>query len=124
MSNYLKVLKEINKKSMPWVPIKNKGQIDLFFEFLEPEERREFFEDLTSYEKPKIELPNFGQIGDFEVKNDSAQYVNIDDFDKIGEDFIKLFIEKNPPLHPFMEYDKRKHKFILKPKYDLEKILG
>jgi len=121
--NYLRVLKEINKKSMPQVLLKGKRHVDFYFEFLEPEERKEVFEDLTSYEKPKIELPNFGQVGDYRVDNIGIEHVTKDDLDKKGEDFVKLFLEKNPPLHPFMEYDKKKHKYVLKPKYDLERIL-
>ena len=122
-SNLLRILEEINKKAMPHVLLKNKGDADLYFEFLELPERREFFEDLTSKDQPTITLPDFGHIGDFDIVNPDAKEINETDLLRGGEEFIERFVNKGDSPHPFLEYDKNKHKYKLKPKYDLEKII-
>ena len=68
-------------------------------------------------------MPNFGQIGNYLISN-PAKTITKNDLLRGGEDFIKLFVnDKNKTSHPFLEYDEKKHKYKLKPKYDLEKII-
>jgi hypothetical protein len=72
-----------NKKAMPHVDVKDKGAADLYFEFLEPEDRKEFFNDLTSKDKPTIKLPDFGKIDKKgpEISN-KVKEINDDDISK------------------------------------------
>lgn len=113
-----------NKKAMPHITLeKSKGSADLYFEFLDPEERQEFFEDLTDSKQPEIELPDFGTVEDVQIKNPEVKELSINDLSKQTEDFIRQFVKKKRPSRPFLEYDEKHHKFLLKPKYDLEKII-
>lgn len=125
--NFSKLIEEIlllNKKAMPHVLLKNKGNADLFFEFLDSKEKINFFDDLTSDSSPEIDLPNFGHINDkIEISNPSAKTIKKEDLLRGSEDFIKLFVyDKRKPTHPFLEYDKQHHKYKLKQKYDIDKI--
>lgn len=116
-----KIVDEILKEAMPHVLLKEKGGADLYFEFLEPKEKKEILKDLTSDDKPTIELPDFGQVGKYHIKN-PAKTISKDDLLRGGEDFIKMFVDTKSP-HPLLEYDETHHKYKLKPKYDLKKIL-
>lgn len=113
------------KQAMPHIKIKDKGFADLYFEFLEPKDRKVFFEDLKSKEKPIIKLPNFGKVDKYEILNNQVKEFSIKDLTKDSEKFIEHFIEteKKPP-HPFLEYNKQIHEFELKPKYDIENMLN
>jgi hypothetical protein len=113
-----------NRKAMPHIDVKDKGSADLYFEFLEPKERKEFFDDLISDENPTIELPNFGKIENGPDISNQVKEINDKDLDKSDEEFIKRFVEEHrKPARPFLEYDEEAHKYKLKKKYDLERIV-
>jgi hypothetical protein len=110
---------------MPHIEVKDKGSADLYFEFMEPRERKEFFEDLTSDEKPIVSLPDFGKIDkNVNISNPVVKEIKDDDLTKNTENFIERFInDKRTPMRPFLEYNDKQHKYELKPKYDLEKLV-
>jgi hypothetical protein len=115
------------KNAMPWVEVKDKGSADLFFEYLDYEDRKEFFDDLTSKQQPTIKLPDFGkvEIGEkkVEIHNDVKE-MNESEITQVGEEFIKRFLKEHQhPATPFLDYNDKKHKYELKPKYDIEKII-
>ncbi len=124
-AEYKKLLDEIVKEAMPQVPVKGKGHADLHFEFLSPEDRKSFWEDLTSKSQPEISLADFGYLDKkFFMGNPDVKTLTIDELLRGGKELIELFIkDKREPPHPFLEYDKQQHKMKLKPKYDLKKIL-
>jgi len=105
---------------MPHIKLKDKGAIDLFFEFLEPSERREFFEDLS--EGSTIKLPDFGTVGQSVIEN-KVKELEEKDLTKRDEDFIKSFLREQQVAHPYLEYEKSQHSYKLKPKYDLERMM-
>jgi hypothetical protein len=115
------------KKAMPWIKVKDKGSADLFFEYLDYENRKEFFNDLTSKEQPTIELPDFGEVEIGEKKvdiNNDVKQINESEITQLDEEFIKRFLnEHQHPVTPFLDYNDKKHKYQLKPKYDIEKII-
>ena len=114
---------QIEKKASPHIKLKDKGDADLFFEHVDPDERIEFYEDLNSVEEPEIDLPNFGIIEDEHIIN-KEKSINKDDIDNRDEKLIEPWIrDKRKVPRPFIEYDQNKHKFDLNPKYNLEKIL-
>jgi hypothetical protein len=115
----------MNKKSMPHIYVEDKGDADLFFEYLEPHERQEFFEDLTGKDKPTIKLPDFGKIDErVVITNPDVKEITEEDLSSQTEKFIERFVrDKQKPKKPYLEYDDKKHKYELKPKYDLEKII-
>lgn len=110
------------KKAIPWIEVKNKGDADLFFEFVEPSERKEFFEDLVSEDHPTISLPDFGKVIDVDIRN-KVKNLKVDEIEPKTEEFIKRFIRDQKVKRPFLEYDDKKHKFVLKPKFDIEKMI-
>lgn len=111
-------------KAMPWINVKNKGDADLYFEFLEPKERKEFFDDLTSTTEPTVTLPDFGKVIDYDITNPNVKQFSIKDIDKSSEEFIKRLVRDHAKVtHPFLDYDDKRHKFVLKPKYDIEKMI-
>jgi hypothetical protein len=115
----------MNKKSMPHIDIKDKGAADLYFEFLEPKERKEFFNDLTDKDRPTIELPDFGRIHQKgpNITNEVKKF-NENDISKNTEKFIEYFSKDlRETSTPYLVYDDKKHKYKLKPKYDLEKMI-
>lgn len=124
-SDIHKLLVEIVKEAMPQVPVKDKGHADLHFEFLSPEDRKNFWDDLMSKDTPEIGLADYGYLEDkFFLGNPNVKTISRDDLLRGGEDFIKFFVnDKREPPHPFLEYDKQDHKMKLKPKFDLKKIL-
>ncbi len=112
------------KKAMPQINIKNKGDADLYFEFLEPKERKEFYEDLIGEDQPNIKLPDFGKIDHGPEISNEVKEMNESELSENAEDLIKRFVkDKHKPAKPFLEYDDQKHRFELKPKYDIEKML-
>lgn len=113
----------IKKEAIPHVLLKNKKPVDLYFEFLDTKERSEFFNDLSSDERPHITLPDYGQIGRFNVSNPSTKEISKDDLTESDERLIKRFIDKGESTNPILEYDKNKHEYKLKSKHDLEKIV-
>jgi len=110
------------KKAMPWIKVKDKGDADLFFEFVEPSERKEFFEDLTGDDHPTISLPDVGKVVDVNITN-KVKKIKFDEIEPKTEEFIKRFIRDQKVKRPFLEYDDKKHKFVLKPKFDIEKMI-
>lgn len=46
----------LQKKSLPHIDVKDKGPADLYFEFLPLEDRKDFYDDLTSQQEPDIEI--------------------------------------------------------------------
>lgn len=116
-----------NKKyAMPHLNLKNKGPVDLFFEFIDPKDRKNFFEDLISDKEFKIDLPNFGIIDkdlSLNVSNEIKQ-IEKKDLDKDSINFLERLIKdtKNP-RRALIQYNTNKHKFELKQKHDFEKIL-
>ena len=115
----------MNKKSMPHINVEDKGAADLYFEFLEPKDRKEFFKDLTSPSQPTIKLPDFGKIDKNgpEISNDIKE-MNEKDITKKTEDFIKFFTtDPKIPIHPYLDYNNKKHNYELKSKYDIEKMI-
>jgi hypothetical protein len=113
----------MNKKSMPHIDVKDKGTADLFFEFLESPERKEFYEDLT--EGSDIKLPDFGKVDGIEIKNPQVKNLNEKEISNKDEEFIQRFLreQKQKIKRPYLEYDKSEHSYKLKPKYDLERIM-
>lgn len=115
----------MNKKSMPHINVEDKGAADLYFEFLEPKDRKEFFKDLTSPEQPTIKLPDFGKIDKDgpEISNDVKE-MNENDITPKTEESIKFFMtDKKIPPTPYLDYNNKKHNYELKPKYDIEKMI-
>lgn len=114
-----------NKKAMPHVDVKDKGSADLYFEFLEPEERKEFYNDLVSDKQPTIELPNFGKIDNGpNISNPDVKELNNSELDESDEEFIRRFVfNYQKPSRPFLQYNNEDHKYELKPKYDLDRII-
>jgi len=111
------------KRAMPHVLVDDKGA-DLFLEFLESPDRHEFFDDLTSSDQPTIKLPDFGRVKNFDISNPSVKEITEKDLTESDEDLIKRFVQdKKEPKYPFLEYDDIKHRYKLKPKYDIEKML-
>jgi hypothetical protein len=113
----------INKEAIPHILLKNKKPVDLYFEFLDMKERSEFFEDLNSKEQPHITLPDYGQIGRFNISNPITKEISKDDLAESDERLIKRFVDKGESTSPVLEYDKNKHEYKLKSKHDLEKII-
>jgi nucleoside-diphosphate-sugar epimerase len=115
----------MNKKSMPHIKVKeegkDKGTADLFFEFLESPERKEFYEDLT--EGSNIKLPDFGKVDGIEIKNPEVKNLNEKQITNKDEEFIKRFLRDQKVNRPYLDYDKSQHSYKLKPKYDLEQIM-
>jgi hypothetical protein len=113
----------MKKVSIPHINLKDKGTVDLFFEFLDIPNRKKIVEDLKKGED--ILLPNFGNLGagvqiDNKVKDiEEKDLKNIND-----EQFIERFLnEKNAPKHPVMLYDNQKHEYKLKPHHDVEQMI-
>ena len=113
----------MNKKSFPHITLKNKGTVDLFFEFLDIPDRKKIVEDLKKGED--IMLPNFGNIGSgINIKNNVINIEEKDITDIHDEEFIKRFLnEKSKPKHAVMEYDNISHKYKLKKHHDVEKMI-
>lgn len=113
----------LNKKSMPHVRVKDKDA-DLYFNYLEPKERQEFFDDLISEEQPTIKLPDWEIPEVIDASNPEVKNINKKDIDKNTEEFIKRFIKDHSKSEkPLLEYDNKQHKYKLKPKYDIEQII-
>jgi len=80
---------------------------------------------LTSKEKPTIKLPDFGKIkDDVIISNPEVKELNEDNLSEDVENIIEKFVKDyRKPSRPFLEYDRKKHKYELNPKYDIDKIL-
>ena len=46
------------KESMPWLKLKNRKHIDLYFEYLDKESKAKLYQDLKAGHS--VKLPNFG----------------------------------------------------------------
>ncbi|MDD5650211.1 MAG: hypothetical protein PHF86_07345 [Candidatus Nanoarchaeia archaeon] len=111
-------------KAMPHIKTKDESSADLYFEFLDPKDRKDFFEDLTGRDEPDISLADFGTIGDKDIVNKEIKRINIKDLTKNTEEFIKRFVrDTRKPKYDFLDYDENSHKYVLKPKYDIEKMI-
>jgi len=119
-------MQRLSKKATPHVPIKDKGDADLYFNFLDIDERKELFRDLIGEDQPTIELPNFGKVtpeGPI-IQNEEVHEFSEKDLSQYSEDMIKRFVrDRRITTKPFLEYDDEKHKYELKPKYDIERML-
>lgn len=112
----------MKKKSLPHIQLKNKGPVDLFFEFLDIPDRKKLIEDIQKGEE--INLPDFGHIGETIDIDNKVKNMKEDDIRKIDEEFIMKFLNpKSSPKHPILQYDNQQHKYKLKPKYDIEQML-
>ena len=114
---------KINKKSAPHVGIPEKGVADLYFEFLEPKERKEVYQDLIQGET--VGLPNYGEVYDKIISNvlKEIKRENLDDSDI---NYIKRYttdVAQKSTSFPILEYDEDNHKYKLKDKFDIEKII-
>lgn len=110
----------MNKKSMPHIDVKDKGTADLYFEFLEPVERREFFEDFK--DGSEINLPDFGSVNGVDIEN-KVKKINEKQVSHKDEEFIQRFLREQKIKSPYLEYEKGDHSYKLKPKYDLERMM-
>jgi hypothetical protein len=122
-------------KAMPHVWIKDKGDVDLYFEFLDKEDRQAIVDDLGK--GVNIKLPDFGQIGSdspyllgekIDVHNEVKEIKKEDLPEKMwgskSEDFLKSLTKGTGKSEkPILTYDKSEHKYKLKPKYDIEKMI-
>jgi len=114
---------KIKKKSMPHVGIPSKGLADLYFEFLEPKDRTEVFEDLRDGEV--IKLPNYGEVYDRIIEN-VLKEITKDNLDKSDMAYIQRYTTEQAQKtksFPILEYDEENHKYKLKDKFDIEKII-
>jgi len=113
----------MKKKSMPHVGIPAKGVADLYFEFLEPKDRVEVFEDLKNGET--VSLPDYGEVYDRVIRN-VLKEIRKDNLDKSDMSYIQRYtteIAQKTKSFPILEYDEKTHQYKLKDKFDIEKII-
>jgi hypothetical protein len=118
----------ISKEAMPKLDTKEQhGErgIDLYFEFLNQKDRQHVVEDLINGKT--IELPSFGEVDKDRFIVNTLNKINKEDI-KWGEGnfterMIRDMIKSKSKAKPFLEYDDVQHKYKLRPKYDLEKML-
>jgi hypothetical protein len=91
----------MNKKSMPSVALKDKdAAADLYFEFLDKQDRGEVYNDLMHGKR--IELPNFGKF-----KNE-VQTIKKNEIEPIFEKLIKDMIKSHSSA-PLLEYENQRY---------------
>jgi hypothetical protein len=112
MKNIKKIAQEI--LAMPHILLKNKNFVDLYFEFLEPKERQEFYDDLISPQHPSIKLPDYGKVKDIDISN-NIKKITQDDIPQTSENLIeKLVKDKRKTRSPILEYNESQHSYALK----------
>jgi hypothetical protein len=94
------------KQSMPWVRLKNKQHIDLFFEFLDLESQKKLFKDLK--DGHTIKVPNFG--GRITNTTETLKWEDLDDVEKEKIEKVLSGKSKNPSL----TYDAQSHSYEMK----------
>jgi len=116
------------KETMPKLDTKEQhGErgIDLYFEFLNQNDRKDVVEDLLNGET--IELPSFGKVDEGKFIVNPLKKINKDDIKwgegSFTEKMITDMVRSKSKSKPFLEYDDVQHKYKLRPKYDLERML-
>jgi predicted DNA-binding WGR domain protein len=88
----------MKKESIPHIQLKDSEDVvDLYFEFMTAQEKKEFFHDLLKHRKIKL-------------LNNSHNIIDIEDIDFDDFENIKKFLNQNTNK-PVIEYDESKHRF-------------
>ena len=125
-------MRKVFKKAMPHVWLTDKGHADLYFELLNKDDRKAIVDDLDAGNK--VSLPDYGKIETHSLGPTITINNEVKDFKKEdlpkkmwsedSEKYLKMVIEKmGEPAIPVMEYDNQEHKYKMKTKYNIEKMI-
>lgn len=99
------------KEAMPHIRLKDGTAADLYFEFLDSEDRKEVFDDLLKGNK--VKLPDFGKVKNESISNIVKELTK----EKVENlDLIKNMMKGKS--YPILDYDDRKHKYKVKANLD------
>jgi len=112
----------MKKQAVPHVETVDGKNGDLYLEYVEPSIRKDFFEDYLN--NNDIKMPNDIKVNDIIIHNELEEINNKDITERSQEAIIRHVLDKRKTLTPYFTYDKARHKFKLKPKHDLENLVG